>query len=284
MVSTGNTTQNLFIKPNVDLTDDPQYKIDLLTMVNLSKTQLKERWDTAEGKQILNTWKGNKFDRSVLDGLVGKYYGQTDLRGIRLSNESLTKLDLNNIDFYGANLENTDFTDSRLIGSWLSESNIKGTRFDRCLMEKVLIDSVEYNSKTRFLGVDLNSINFNLAVLLQDLALGQQRIINLEKTRPNLAFLLRISCDYGRSLNLFLFWCLTIVFVFAIGYWITPKSLTTESFWESLYFSALTFVTVTFSIQPVSVLGKLLSLIEAFIGYLMTGLLVAILVKKTVGN
>jgi hypothetical protein len=52
--------------------------------------------------------------------------------------------------------------------------------------------------------------------------------------------------------------------------------------WDSFYFSATTFASLSFNLQPGSVLAKVLVLVEAAIGYLMTGLLVAILVKRTI--
>ncbi|MEP0802800.1 hypothetical protein [Funiculus sociatus] len=66
----------------------------------------------------------------------------------------------------------------------------------------ILVDNVDFGSKTSFIGVNLNEINFTLAALIQESALGQARIINLERKRPILAAFLSISCDYGRSYQL----------------------------------------------------------------------------------
>jgi len=93
-----------FIKPGVDLQKGSQ---ELLTMVNLSKDQLRQRWNTQQGQYIISRWKGNKFDRQILESLVGKYYGQTDIRGITLSREDLCRVDLSQVDLYSSNLENT---------------------------------------------------------------------------------------------------------------------------------------------------------------------------------
>ena len=277
-------TQDLFVQAGEDIQNNTIDKKDWNTIAILSKQQVKERWNTAQGKSILTTWTNNKFARDVLEDLVGKFNGRFDLRGINLSNLDLTSKDVSYIDFFSSNLENTNFVYANLTESFLSESNIKGAKFDWTKMNGVYTDSVKFNNKTSFLGVNLNSINFTLAVLLQDLALSQQRIANLEKTKPILAAILRSTCDYGRSFTRFFGWCFGIVFVFSFLYFFIPNSLTSNNFWDDLYFSALTFITVTFTIQPVSVAGKVLALIEAGLGYLMTGLLVAILVKKTVGN
>ncbi len=273
-------TQDFFIKPGIDLQVGSQ---ELLTMVNLSKDQLRQRWDTQHGQYIISHWKGRSLDRQSLESLVGKYYGQTDIRGISLHRQDLTKVDLSRVDLYGAILENAVLKYANLSGSWLSESNIKGACFDFANMTGVLIDNVEFNSKTSFSGVNLNAVNFTLAVLLQDFATGQQRIENLKTRHPILAVFLRITCDYGRSFTRFFLCCVLAIFAFSLLY-LVPGCLNKSGFWNSLYFSALTFTTLGSDIQPVSILGKIFLILEAAIGYLMTGLLVAILVRKTIGD
>lgn len=274
-------TPEFFINPNFDLDKGSQ---ELLTVVNLSKEQLRQRWSTPVGQRILTKWKANKFDRKILDNMVGKYYGHTDIRGIPLSREDLSKADLSKVDLFSSNLENTKFKYTNLTDSWLSECNIKGACFDYARMNNVLIDNVEFNNKTSFTGVSLKVIDFNLAALLQDYATNQQRIENLENKHPILAGFLRISCDYGRSFTRFFFWCFAVVLVFALLYALLAGSLSKPGFWNSLYFSAMTFATSGSDIQAVSPLGKIFAVIETGIGYLMTGLLVAVLVKRTIGD
>jgi uncharacterized protein YjbI with pentapeptide repeats len=274
-------TPEFFINPGVDLQKGSQ---ELLTMVNLSKEQLRQRWNKQQGQYILNKWKSNGFDRKIIDSMVGKYYGHTDLRGIYLNGEDLSRANLSEIDFYGSNLENTILKYADLSNSWLSESNIKGACFDCANMNGVLIDNVNFNNKTSFRGVNLNAINWNLALLVQDLANGQQRIENLKAKHPILAIFLRITCDYGRSFIRFLASCLIVIVFFGLLYSIIPASINKTSFWDSLYFSAMTFTTVGSDIQAISVWGKILVVIEAAIGYLMTGLLIAILVRRTIGD
>ena len=151
-------------------------------------------------------------------------------------------------------------------------------------MKKVFLDNVDFNNKTSFVGVNLSVINFTLAILLEDLARGQQRIVSLKQKHKILAAILEATCDYGRSFTRFFLWCLGVILFFAITYTLIPNSLNKNSFWDSIYFSALTFVTMNFDIQPVSTFGKVLVVIEAGIGYLMTGLLVAILLRRTIGD
>ncbi|MBE9227086.1 pentapeptide repeat-containing protein [Phormidium sp. LEGE 05292] len=274
-------TPEFFITPNQDLNKTSQ---EILTIVNLSKEQLRQRWNTPQGQYILSKWRGNKYDRKVLDSLVGKYYGHTDIRGIPLAREDLSKVDLSNVDLYSSNIEDAVFKFTNLSDSWLSESNMKGTCFDFAIMNNVLIDNVEFNKKTSFIGVNLNTMNFNLAALLQDYATTQQRIENLKTKHPLLAGFLWITCDYGRSFTRFFIWCLAVVIIFGLLYTLIPGSLSKPGFWNSLYFSTMAFTTLGSDIQAISPVGKILVVMEAAIGYLMTGLLVAILVRRTIGD
>lgn len=179
-------TENLFIAPGVDLQkEDPTQRASLLMAVGFTKQDLRQRWHSPEGKRILAQWRGSRFDRAELDQLVGRYYGHTDLRGVLLMNEDLAGADLSQIDFYGSILTGADLSRANLSDSWLSESIILGTKFNWANMEGALVDNVEFDLKTDFLGVNLEKVNFNLAALLREQALNQQRIDNLKKnTQP----------------------------------------------------------------------------------------------------
>ena len=281
-------TQDFFIISNTDL---QRGSPDYLLAAKLTKVQLKQRWKSAAGQEIFSRWKANSFDRRSLDELVGKFYGHTDIRGITLVKEDLSGVDLSNVDLYGANLENAMFKYTNFTGSYLSESNIKGTCFDWADMKDVFLDNVDFDSRTSFIGVNLSLINFTLAALLQDLAIGQARVINLQRKRPILAATLRITSDYGRSFPRFLLSCMIVILLFGFAYSFFPGSLVKTgavpvsiNFGDSLYCSLMTFAASSCDFQSASVLGKLLVAIETVIGYLMTALLVAILIKRTIGD
>jgi hypothetical protein len=67
-------------------------------------------------------------------------------------------------------------------------------------------------------------------------------------------------------------------------YFLIPGTLGREGFWASLFFSLSTFTTLGSAITVTSVAGEVLVAIEVVLGYLMAGLLVAILVRNTIGN
>ena len=135
----------------------------------LDRTEIRSRWNTAKGRAILARWKQAGFERDALESLVGKFDGHIDLRGIPLHGEKLPGANLADADLYSANLEGADLSRSDLRNSYFSEANIKGTRFDWAAMRGVYLDNVEYDTKTSFLGIDLATINFNLAALLREL-------------------------------------------------------------------------------------------------------------------
>jgi len=275
----------LFIEPNINLQKGDER---LNYFLNLSKQQLQIRWQSKHGIKILESWKEKNFDRAHLDSLVGKYYDHTDLRGIPLNNEDLEAADLSCVDFYCATLENVKLVKANLSESWLSEANIKGTRFDWATMEKVLIDNVQFNEQSSFRGVNLSAINFTLAALLQDLAIDQQRIANLESAHPKLAMFLRLSCDYGRSFLRFFAWAFTIIIGFSLLFYVLPDTVSNGEhlrWFDYLYFSFVTFTTLGYGdITPISWYGKLMVVIEVMIGYVMLGLLVAILSRRIIGR
>jgi hypothetical protein len=268
----------LFITPTQDIND--ANSLEWKHYANLPKDQIKSRWFTPMGKGLLNSLRLADYSREAFDKHVGKIYGKFDLRGIPLQNTKLDGKDLANVDFFLADFSGSSLARSKLSGSYLSESNLKGVQLDWSTLDDALLDNVQFDNKTSFLGVDLHKINFTFATLLYDLALSQQRIQQLEQHNKLFATFLRISCDYGRSFSRYLLWVLTFVACYAIAYCL----LIGVTLLDSLYFSIATFATVGYGdILPHTPLEKLLVISEIIIGYLMGGLLIAILAKRVIG-
>ncbi|NET09619.1 MAG: pentapeptide repeat-containing protein [Symploca sp. SIO2B6] len=273
---TGADIRDFFIEPNANLEKGHP---ELRFMATLDRKQLVDRWQQPKGREIFSRWKSENYSRSVLDSLVGKFYGQTDLRGITLVNEILSDTDLSYCDMFASNLQGAKFERTPLDHTYLSETNIKGTCFDYCFMNDVLIDNAKFNVKTSFIGVDLNRINFNLAWALKTHALNQQKIFDYDRRYPIFSKFLFVTCDYGRSFVRFFIWCAGIVILFAFIYHLLDL-LTFQGFWNNLYGSVMIFTTLATEVQTVSLLGKFFVAIEACIGYVMGGLLIGILAKR----
>jgi uncharacterized protein YjbI with pentapeptide repeats len=261
-----------FVDPN-----DAQYK----KYVMQDKQMLQRRWAEPEGLNLLHTLLGNGLDRTVLHKHVGKIYDKYDLRGAPLSGRRLANVDLSDCDLFAADLSEADLSRSNLQNCLLSEADIRGTRFDWCQMSGAYVDKVKFDLHTSFMGVNLESINFNLAALLREAAISQQVVLDLEERHPRLAWLLRATSDYGRSFTRFALWCAGIMLAFAMFYQLLPDSTNAAAFGERLYFSVLTFTTLGFgTVTAISLAGKLLVVLEVLAGYFMMGLLIAILSKK----
>ena len=129
----------------------------------------------------------------------------------------------------------------------------------------------------------------------------QQFIRAFSKANPLLARLWRWSSDYGRNLGIWAFWSLFFAFLFAIAYmpfpsW-TPAWMQTLSpqfhqatgqysgepltFWNSFYFSIVTFTTLGFGdVVADNATARLLVTLEVIFGYLMLGGLISIFANK----
>jgi len=269
---------DLFISPGVDVgTGSP-----LLTrFANLTREELRDRWNTPKGREILQKWEAESYDRLAIQRLIGTFYEHLDLRGISLAGRRLTRVDLSKVDFFIADLAGADLSKANLSDSYLSEANILGTRLDWAQARGLLLDNVKYDLRTSFLGVDLHTINFTLAALLHDMAVTQQRIHHLETRSPLLAWFLRVTSEYGLSLPRYFVWVLAIVLLFALAFAAVPNTISQPGLWNAIYFSVVTFTTLGYGdIYPASVVGQLFAIAEVCTGYLMGGLLIAILARR----
>ena len=262
-----------FVVPGQDIQkSDPEWD----SAANLSKEALQQRWLTEEGRAKLERIRAAKLNRRELGNIIGRFNGHFDLRGIDLSGIDLSSSDLSQIDFFGANLARCNCQQSNMDGTFLSECDIRGTRFDWASMEGVYLDNVKFDTKTSFHGVDLNRINFTLAALLHEQALSQQRIEHLKQRHPLFAFLLLLSSDYGRSITRFFITCLIVIFIFSLIYiYIFELSIN-----DAIRTSILAFLGLT---NPDGSIAYLVML-EAAAGYFFLALLAAILVRKTMGS
>lgn len=270
---------DLFIQNKKDISrEEPEYKFcaerDVLDLIS--------RWNSPEGQGKLASILSTDLSKEALQSF-GKYNGQIDLRGIPLSGNTFTKMNLNHIDFYSADLSGCHFSECNMENCWLSEANIKDTKFEWCNMQGVLIDTPQFNENTTFQGINLSQINFTLAVLLQDLAEDQRRIQYIETNSPLLARTLKYTCNYGRSLKRWFIWVLSVIAIFALIFQFTHTGA--ASFFDALYFSFVTFTTLGYGdIVPLSIAAKVFVILETLLGYLMGGLLVAILARKVMGR
>lgn len=274
--------EHLFIDPHDNII---QGHPNVSAFAQADKSSLKRRWHSNRGQQILEALSQSNFGRNAIVRSLGMIYGKYDLRGAPLRKSEFASLNLSSIDFFAADLQRSNFRGARLDNSYLSEADIRGAIFDFASMEETLLDNVRYDRRTRFVGVDYRNVNFNLAALLQEQVKVQQRIDHLKSRHPISSFVLWATCDYGQSLLRFSCWVAAIVLAFALAYYSLSISPNITDFFDAIYFSVVTFTTLGFGdIFPERTLGKILVMVEVALGYIMGGLLIAILIRRTIGN
>jgi hypothetical protein len=276
------TSSVLFIEPGARI---DQHHKEIRRFATASRDDLRKRWKTDRGAELLRKLRETAFKRDVLESSIGRLYENYDLRGIPLSKADLSNADLHNVDFFSADLRETKFVGANLTNTHFSEANIEGADFSFARMNDAFLDNAIYDLRTTFTGVDIRHVNFNLAALLEDQARAQQRIAHLRSRHPLLAFVLRWTCNYGQSLGLWSVWVATTVLLFACTYSAFPTTFSGKGFVDAIYFSVTTFSTLGLGdITPASQIGKLVVMAEVVLGYLMGGLLIAILVRRLIGN
>lgn len=271
-----------FIRPGDRI--DEQHP-DVRRLATASASDLRRRWTSAKGQEILQGLIDVHFQRHALEQSVGRLYENYDLRGIPLHGHDLSNADLHNVDFYAADLRYCRLVGCNLTNTHFSEADIRGADFSFSRMNDSFLDNARYDLNTTFTGVDIRHVNFNLAALLQDQARTQQRIAHLQARTPVLAFLLRWTSNYGQSLGLWSVWVVGTILAFAGLYMSGLAGTNGHGIVDAIYFSITTFSTLGLGdVTPATSLGKLIVSAEVILGYLMGGMFIAILVRRLIGN
>lgn len=256
---------------------------EIAALITADRARLVSRWKTDEGKRILDRLKSDGFSDASLNANLGKMDKRFDLRGAPLSSLDLSGCKLKDIDFFAADISKTKLVGADLSGSLFSEANLVQSDLSWTKLKGCFFDSVKFDSSTKLLGVNINEINSNLAILLVDQANTQQRIAHIEDRHPIVAALLRCTCDYGRSISLLLIWAAVLILAFSTIYWIWPQLVGTSSFLDALYFSVVTTTTLGYGdITPAETGGKLVAISQVALGYVLGGLLIAIIARRVI--
>jgi len=230
--------------------------------------------------------------------LTGAHLSGANLTSARLNNARLVRADLSNArlndaDLRGANLEYCDLSNADLQGADLTGANLKGATLLSANFSDSNVTGVQFGEKEICRDIKISTAHGN--ALFKRYAQDQAYVEEYESNRPWRYFVWKYSSNCGRSLALWVFWCVAIavgfslVFHFHLGG--SESFVLTELAKEPgydprdwapmLYYSVVTFTTLGFGdIIPKTQEAAWWIMAEVVMGYFMLGGLITILATK----
>ncbi len=230
--------------------------------------------------------------------LTRAHLSDANLTSVRLNNARLVRADLSNArlnhaDLRGANLEYCDLSNADLQGADLTGANLKGAILLSADFSDADVTGVQFNEKETCRDIRINTAHGN--ALFKRYAQDQAYVEEYESNRPLRYFVWKYSSNCGRSLALWVLWCVAIavgfglVFHFHLGG--SESFVLTELAKEPgydprnwapmLYYSVVTFTTLGFGdIIPKTQEAAWWIMAEVVMGYFMLRGLITILATK----
>jgi cation diffusion facilitator CzcD-associated flavoprotein CzcO/uncharacterized protein YjbI with pentapeptide repeats len=225
--------------------------------------------------------------------LSGATLTSARLNNARLSGADLSDTRLNDADLRGANLEYCDLSNADLRGADLTGASLKGATLLSSDFSDANISGIQFNETE-----PCRDIRINLALgnaLFKRYAQDQAYIEEYKLNYPFRYALWKYSSNCGRSLSLWVFWCVFIAVGFSLVFHFHLGG--SESFvlnelskepgyhprdWAPmLYYSVVTFTTLGFGdIVPKTQEAAWWIMAEVVMGYFMLGGLITILATK----
>ena len=230
--------------------------------------------------------------------LTGAHLSDANLTGARLNSALLVGADLSgaclkDTDLRGANLSYSDLSNADLKGADLTGANLQGARLVSADFSDANITGVQFNETETCRDVRINQAHGN--ALFKRYAEDQAYVEEYKINRPLRYLLWKVSSNCGRSILLWVFWCVfiavgfSLVFHFHLGgsESFTLTELAKEPGYDPrnwapmLYYSVVTFTTLGFGdIIPKSQEAAWWIMAEVVLGYFMLGGLITILATK----
>ena len=228
----------------------------------------------------------------------------TDFRFSKLQNAFFNHADLEGASFWGANLKYCSFSWSNLKNAHLEHSHVenarldcailkganlsfaklKGADMDHSILEEANVRSVEFDRKTRCLGV-YNKDCYGSALF--ELHIKDTNYLwEFAQSHPIIYRLWFILSDCGRSIALWAGWSLLFAVLFAHKFFaLGPGAIeVTKLPWRFetvLYYSVVTFTTLGFGdVVPKTNAAAWWVMAEVITGYVMLGGLISIFANK----
>ena len=225
--------------------------------------------------------------------LSGATLTSARLNNARLGGADLSNARLNDADLRGANLENCDLSNADLRGADLTGASLKGATLLSTDFSDANISGIQFNETEACRDIRVNTALGN--ALFKRYAQDQAYVEEYKVTYPLRYALWRYSSNCGRSLSLWVFWCVFIALGFSLIFQFHLGG--SESFvlnelakepgyhprdWAPmLYYSVVTFTTLGFGdIVPRTQEAAWWIMAEVVMGYFMLGGLITILATK----
>ena len=230
--------------------------------------------------------------------LTGAHLSGANLTSARLNSARIVGADLSNAclkdaDLRGANLEECDLSNANLTGADLTGANLRGAILASADFSEANVTGVQFDETEICRDVQISTARGN--ALFKRYAQDQAYVEEYKFNRPLRYLLWRYSSNCGRSLLLWVLWCVVIavgfslVFHFHLGgsesFVLTELSkepgYDPHDYAPMLYYSVVTFTTLGFGdIVPITQEAAWWIMVEVVLGYFMLGGLVTILATK----
>ena len=225
--------------------------------------------------------------------LSGANLTSARLNGARIVGADLTNACLKDADLRGANLEGSDLSNADLQGADLTGANLKGAILASVDFSGANITGVQFNETETCKDIQINMAHGN--ALFKRYAQDQAYVEEYKINRPLRYRLWKYSSNCGRSLLLWIFWCVFIAVGFSLVFHFhldgSESFMLTELAKEPgydprdwapmLYYSVVTFTTLGFGdIVPRTQEAAWWIMAEVVMGYFMLGGLITILATK----
>ncbi len=256
------------------------------------------------GINLVNTGSKQGFNFSEAD-LYHADISDSHLFGIDFTNTSLMKANLN-----GSNLHCANLSDANLLGTTLHNAKLENVSWGTTIIQEKKAGGVNQtlNKATILLYEEAEEVYRNLRLASEKQGLFEiagtffQREMIMRRMQMPLYSLKRLIsksvdlfCAYGENPARIILFSLLLVFIFAFGYAFlgiesdegiiicsTNNSLVENLivFYDSIYFSVITFTTLGYGDLIPTGYTRALSAIEAFGGSFTLALFVVVFVKK----
>ena len=144
---------------------------------------------------------------------------------------------------------------------------------------------MERRATASWVGIDIQDVDFTGAYIMRRFIADQNYLAEMRRRSRTHAIMFhvwRITSDCGRSFTRWGLWTAFIALVFAFIYpHVGIDYGNHETPLSPFYFSVVTLTTLGYGdVQPASVSGQIVAMIEVIIGYVMLGGLLSIVSNK----